>query len=345
MYLAVRSYCRPFYQPLRTAHGPWGQRAGLLLRFEDERGQVGFGEVAPLPWFGTETLAAARDFCDRWPQQFSPTMLNFIPDTLPACQFGFSAAPCLIKTASMPTYPLSQALLQPGEREGQMLVQPPQPDPREICALLPAGQAALNSWQPLWQRGHRTFKWKIGVATVEAELSLFQKLVKVLPATAQLRLDANGGLTPQAAAAWLQACDRAPVPIEFLEQPLPPEMMLDWLPKVKGQCQTAIALDESVATFQQLQQAYERVENQVIYVLKPAIAGWPHRLLDFCLRHQLDVVLSSALETPIGRDHALRLAQMLWAKGIAKRALGFGVAHWFVDNWEVLSPEAVWQQL
>ncbi|MEM9117745.1 MAG: o-succinylbenzoate synthase [Cyanobacteria bacterium P01_F01_bin.56] len=332
MYLAVRSYCRPFYQPLRTAHGPWGQRAGLLLRFEDERGQVGFGEVAPLPWFGTETLAAARDFCDRWPQQFSPTMLNFIPDTLPACQFGFSAVG-----------PHPKSLSQAWERD--LPLDDVGNNPCDICALLPTAAAALAGWQALWQAGHRTLKWKIGVAAVEEELSIFRQLTNGLPSEACLRLDANGGLTPEIAASWLAACDRAPIQIEFLEQPLAPEVMLDWLPKAKGQYRTAIALDESVATFQQLQQVYERVGNQVIYVLKSAIAGWPHRLLDFCLHHQLDVVLSSALETPIGRDHALRLAQMFWAKGIAKRALGFGVAHWFVDNWEVLSPEAIWQQL
>ena len=114
---------------------------------------------------------------------------------------------------------------------------------------------------------------------------------------------------------------------------------------MQGHLQTAIALDESVATFQQLQQIYDQVGRKVIYVVKPAIAGWPQRLLDFCLHHQLDVVFSSALETPVGRNQAVQLAQTLWAQGIQKRALGFGVGHWFADDWESLSEETVWNQL
>ncbi len=343
--LQVRSYRRPFCQPLRTAHGPWSQRQGLILRFEDEQGRTHFGEIAPIPWFGTETLEQAEQFCDRWPRQFSPEWLDRIPPTLPACQFGFSAA----RGQTTPQYASAlslQSLARYEERDLHSRTSGfPTLTAKDICALLPAGEAALSHWQKLWRAGHRTFKWKIGVAVVDAELRIFQQLVKALPADALLRLDANGGLTPETAAAWLAVCDRAPVTIEFLEQPLPPAQILDWLPQIQGQFATAIALDESVATFQQLQQIYEQVQNQVVYGVKPAIAGWPHQLLDFCRNHPIDVVVSSALETPVGRQQGYQFAQILWANGLPRRALGFGVGHWFADNWEQLSEARVWQHL
>ncbi|MEM6838808.1 MAG: o-succinylbenzoate synthase [Cyanobacteria bacterium P01_C01_bin.120] len=324
--LQVQSYCRPFRQPLHTAHGCWEERTGLILRLEHEAGQTAFGEIAPLPWFGTETLAQAQALCDRWPRHFTVDKIAEIPDTLPACQFGFGSARDRLTAKLAPKSSLS-------------------PSPADICALLPPGKAALTHWQPLWQQGHRTFKWKIGVASIDDELSLLSDLAQSLPPPAQLRLDANGGLTATAAAAWLSACDRAPVAIEFLEQPLPPDQIIDWLPQIAGQFTTSVALDESVATLQQLQQVQQRIGNQVVYVVKPAIAGFPQRLLDYCLKHRLDVVLSSALETPIGRSAALTLAQRLWTAGLPKRALGFGVDHWFVDVWAHCSEADLWQQL
>jgi O-succinylbenzoate synthase len=333
--LEVRPYCRPFRTPLQTAHGLWRQREGWLLQVTDaDSGQVHWGEIAPLPWFGTETLAQAQDFCDRWPRQFSPTHLSEIPDTLPACQFGFG-----ITTSPEPPFLSSRAALNatPETRNRGSAA--------HICALLPAGAAALNAWPDLWALGHRTFKWKIGVGAIAPELSLFQQLVEGLPTTARLRLDANGGLTADNAERWLAACDTTQAQVEYLEQPLPPADILPWLRERTSRFKTAIALDESVATFQQLQQVYEQVGNRVVYVVKPAIAGFPDQLLNFCLQHQLDVVFSSALETPIGRHAVLALAQSLWAAGLPQRALGLGVSHWFADDWDTLSEEALWSRL
>lgn len=333
LHLEIRPYCRPFLTPLQTSHGRWENREGLILRFEDEVGGVSFGEVAPIPWFGTETMDQVWAFCDRFPRHFSPAQLADIPDTLPACQFGFGVARTPVADA-WPKQFLSGASEKPGFYP-----------PTDICALLPAGAAALHHWQKLWQQGHHTFKWKIGVAPVEEELPMFQKLVEALPAEAMLRLDANGGLRPEVAVLWLSACDAVSQKIEFVEQPLSPDLMLEWLPQIQGRFETEIALDESVATVQQLQRVFRQVGDQVVYVVKPAIAGCPWRLLDFCVQHRLDVVLSSALETPVGRNIVFELAHRLWTAGVPRRALGFGVGHWFADDWETLSEETLWAQI
>ncbi|NEQ43986.1 MAG: o-succinylbenzoate synthase [Leptolyngbya sp. SIOISBB] len=344
--LEVRPYRRPFCQPLRTAHGAWTAREGLILRFQDEQGHVTFGEIAPIPWFGTETLVQAQAFCDRWPRQFSPEQVSEIPDSLPACQFGFSAVHLLAEALTSAIGPHPKSVSQPWNRGSATLPAPGANfGPADICALLPTGAMALTHWPTLWQAGHRTFKWKIGVAAVAEELAIFEALVAALPVGAQLRLDANGGLTPKVAASWLTACDRAPITIEFLEQPLAPAAILAWLPQIRGRFDTAIALDESVATFAQLKRVYQQVGQQVVYVVKPAITGCPQRLLQFCQRQHLDVVLSSALETPVGRNAAFDSACELWAAGIPKRALGFGIGHWFQDDWEDLSEADVWAQL
>lgn len=326
MHLTLRPYCRPFKTPLRTHHGPWESREGLILRLEDDQGRLGYGEIAPLPWFGTETLAQARAFCQGWPDSFDPAQIAAIPQQLPACQFGFAGALASLETDQSAGF--TERLT-----------------PEQICALLPASDSALNAWQPLWHQGHRTFKWKIGVAAIAEELSAFQALIDALPADAQLRLDANGGLAPEEAERWLQACDRTPNKVEFLEQPLPPDIIVDWVLARGAEFTTAIALDESVATLQQLQAVHRRLQNRVVYVVKPAIAGFPEQLRAFGRQHQPALVFSSVLETPIGRRAALSLVQALWAAGLPQRALGFGVGHWFQDDWSSLTAERLWSRL
>jgi O-succinylbenzoate synthase len=194
----------------------------------------------------------------------------------------------------------------------------------EFSCLLPTGEVVLDSWQIPWERGYRTFKWKIGVAAIADELAVFEQLMAVLPKTARLRLDANGGLTRQDAGQWLQVAQGR---VEFLEQPLPPEE-LDAMLEMSAQYSTPIALDESVATLDRFEICYERGWRG-IFVIKAAIAGSPQRLRQFCREHQPDVVFSSVFETEIGRQAALQLAAELSSPD---RAVGFGVDRWFTEE-------------
>ena len=61
--LQFRRYRAPFRVAVRTAHGVWGEREGLIVRLENEAGAVGWGEAAPIPWFGTETVEEDEAGC------------------------------------------------------------------------------------------------------------------------------------------------------------------------------------------------------------------------------------------------------------------------------------------
>ncbi|MBE9191364.1 o-succinylbenzoate synthase [Gloeocapsopsis crepidinum LEGE 06123] len=309
-----RYYQRQFQSPLHTSHGNWEVRTGIILRFTDKMGKVSYGEIAPIRWFGSETIEQAETFCCQLPQELTPEMIFSIPDTLPACQFGFESA-----------------LAEVRDREHNL----------ECCGLLPAGNAALVAWQRLWEEGYRTFKWKIGVEAIAQELEIFEKLMR-LPVSAKLRLDANGGLSYSQANLWLQRCDRTSedptisVEVEYLEQPLAVAEFAVML-ELSRSYKCAIALDESVATLQQLQECYHKGWRG-IFIIKPAIAGFPSRLRQFCHKYQIDAVFSSVFETEIGRLAALRLATELSSP---HRAIGFGVdhllqeadSHWLENLW------------
>ncbi len=294
-------YCRPFKVPLQTHHGIWSVREGIILQLCDSDGQRYLGEIAPLPDFGSETLEEAWNFCQSLGSMVDPQIITAIPDALPACQFGFESALCFHEILS--------------------LLSPP-----HYSYLLPTGEKALEVIRQ--QREFKTYKWKIGVQSFNVESSIFKKLITHLPEDAQLRLDANGGLSLDEAKCWLSLADKVEK-IEFIEQPLPPQKFSDLL-MLAGEFKTAIALDESVSNLAQLKQCYEQGWRG-IYVLKAAIMGSPQKLQNWIQSHPIDAVFSSVFETQIGRQAVLKLAQALHNPN---RALGFGVDYWFEESVE-----------
>lgn len=298
-----RPYQRKFKQPLKTSHGIWEIREGIILSLTAPTGKIGWGEIAPLSWFGSETLGEALDFCRQLPPEITEETIASIPDRLPACQFAFESAKGAIAKPILNLNSLTYS------------------------GLLPAGEIALKSWQHLWQDGYGTFKWKIAVNSIEEELKILENLVDALPKTAKLRLDANGGLSWEGANKCLEMCDNFGEIIEFIEQPLAVGEFEGML-ALSDRFSTPIALDESVANWRQMEECYRRGWRG-IFVVKPSIFGRRSPLINFCETHPLDVVLSSVFETEIGREAALQLAAELERILPEKRALGFGVNHWF----------------
>ena len=360
MRLELRPYQRPFRNPLQTAHGLWSVREGIILRLTDDEGHIGYGEIAPIPWFGTEALAQALTLCqalasDFW-QNRTTLVESDIPTNLPATQFGLASAWAdLQRSRTSPPLPLS-----------------PSPPP-SICGLLPTGKAALTTWPQLWEQGFRTFKWKIGVADLAQECRWLEELIAQLPPQARLRLDANGGLTLSEATQLLRLCDQLnrvgphpkslspmerdfeedsgpPLPggrgaggegqVEYLEQPLPPDQFAA-MQTLAQQFHTPLALDESVVTMAQLEEHHRRGWKG-LWVVKPAIAGWPDRLRHFWRRHSPPIIFSSVFETPIGRQAALALALDYAQEVPSSLALGFGTLGWFEDDWDTLTPDQLW---
>jgi o-succinylbenzoate synthase len=310
MYLfRCRLYRRPFFRPLVTGHGSWTVREGIILQLRDEFNRSYWSEIAPLPQFGSETLAAAWEFCHALPPRL--TAVPLVPDELPATQFAFSA-------------------LIPYGADADIVL----PINPQQSFLLPAGASALTEWQTPWQNGYRTFKWKIGVGEIDRELELLKQLldgqasplVNRFPPEIQLRLDANGSLSFSDACRWLEACADRPQ-IEFIEQPVAD---LEGMMELADRYPTPLAIDELVGNLAKLKNCYERGWRG-IYVVKPAIAGDLQKLSDFIQTHQLDVVVSSSLETAIGQNIIQRWAI---AQGFQQHIPGMAVEQWFPQDYQ-----------
>ncbi|ATS19038.1 o-succinylbenzoate synthase [Parathermosynechococcus lividus PCC 6715] len=294
-------YTEPLREPLATAQGVWRSRQGIYLRLQNEQGQIGYGEIAPLPRWGTESLGAAIALCQELPPQLTPEIIAAIPDDLPAAQFGFATA---WQSVGRLPYTLGNW---------------------PLCGLLSNGSRALQEWHLGWQQGYRTFKWKVGVDSPAHEQAILTELLAQLPAGVTLRLDANGSWDWHTAVQWLRWLDRWPVErIEWVEQPLP---AADWesLERLAQGFAIPVALDESVVSWRQLQQWHAR-QWPGLYVIKPALFGAPARL-NHLLAQGLpltQLVFSSALEGAIARTAIFNLLQ-IWQP---QHALGFGVDRW-----------------
>jgi len=289
-------YQRRFKQPLLTSHGLWQIREGIVISLSDSNGNIAYGEIAPLPWFGSETLSQALEFCQGLGETIAAQDIKEISDRLPCCQFALESAWLSLNNTSQDDFA-----------------------DLDYCYLLPAGEQALTAWQAIYQtRNNNTFKWKIGVYALEQEIKILQQLVKALPPGVKLRLDANGGYDLNQAKQLLRVTDQLEK-IEFVEQLLPPNK-LEIMRKLSQEHSTSLALDESVASFRQLQLVHQQ-GWQGIFVIKAAIMGKPSRLLEYCQANLLDIVFSSVFETEVGRSAVLNLARKL----NHPRAVGFGV--------------------
>jgi o-succinylbenzoate synthase len=348
--ISWRGYCRRFRSPLKTAHGEWRERQGIILRLTDDQGRHAYGECAPLPDFGTESF---KEACD-WLEAIGPSLdLNriSISQNLPSLSYALACAirglaeqinaaiatacPTLIKSTRLP-----------------------------VCALLPSGELAYEKLETALAQGYRIFKWKIGVNDYKVEQGLAETLLQLLPADARLRFDANGGLTPEGAVSWCEWIGSQAKPYcEYLEQPLPPgdESVMANLQARYG---VPIALDESLTDGARRPDGLlaKMVANWDGYcVLKPSLLGSSDTWTD-AIRHKSPelkgkCIFSSAFETDVGID---ALLQLVLESGAILHALGLDTVAAFDDglNTDLPGPiidfdprarlaraEAVWNRL
>ncbi len=314
---SFRSYCTRFQAPIRTAHGLWAEREGLILRAVDlgSGGGVGFGEVAPIPWFGTETVERAREVATKLGDRIESDAYSRLPDDLPCLRGALLSAMEESQAASR----MKLGDSAPPVTGAAYL---------SVAALLPAGKVAREKLRSFAEAGFRSFKWKVGVGDARDEWVILDDLLADLPAGGKLRLDANGAWDCRTAEGWLQrAVERS---LEFVEQPIAPDARGadDLLLGLAHDFPVPLALDESIATDQDVARWLD-FGWPGLFVIKPLLLGDVSSTLARLQTRKHDIVFSSALETAVGARTALTLA---FAHAPAGRAIGFGVWPLFADG-------------
>ena len=330
---AYRRYSLPFRTPVRTAHGVWARREGLLVRLETESGEIGFGECAPVPWFGTESVDEAVAACAALGGRVSDGQIEGIGEKYPCLRFALGREHACVPEHAHDSLP--------------------------VAALLPAGRAALEKIGARAESGFRTFKWKVGVGDVGDEMALLDDVLGAMPAGARLRLDANGAWSRRVAERWLARCAGYPGVVEFVEQPVAHDARggEDLLSGLARDYPTAIALDESVAGVAAIHH-WLQIGWPGVFVIKPSLLGDAGDVLSMLPPGR--TVFSSAMETAVGARAALGVAFRFYALSATPLALGFGVWPLFSDarfdgphaapfirraDLDAIKPEVLWNAL
>jgi len=366
---------------LVTAHGAVEERRGWLLRLQAPDGRLGWGEAATAPaedGEGAGAIAAAgrhepgsqaamradsarvavamaattQPGASAFPEHPGPWLEGFAALAPQAPRADLEA--CLPRLPAPLAFALGAAL---AELDGLVGAEPDPWRPAPPSAwLLPAGEGALAVLRsllashppsaeacptgpaaPTAAAPHNaaalTVKWKLAAHPDPLERLLLEEVLALLPATARLRLDANGGWDRPTATAWANRLAGEPR-LEWLEQPLPPgdQAGLDALAQ-----RIPVALDESLRADPALRQRWAGWQ-----VRRPALEGDPRPLLAELRAGRPRLMVSTALETGIGRRWVHHLAA-LQASGPTPTAAGLAPGWTPEGPLFAVDPLVVWE--
>lgn len=322
--IAVRPYRLALRQPFVTAGGTHTWRAGLLVRV-GMNGLTGYGEVAPLPGHSRETLAAASGALGRLASELvtlvaaddrgpptAPRQLRRIATALaqrapdaPAARAGLdlALADLAARTAGCP---LAQ-WLNPEARPAVSVN-------AAVGAVAPEEAARLA--RAALARGFGTLKVKIGTDDAEDAARIAAVRLAVGP-DIRLRGDANGAWHEAQALEMLRAL--APYDLEYVEQPVVASG-IGALARLRSVSPIPLAADEALLDPRGLERVLEMGAADVL-VLKPTLIGGISAAWSWAQRatvRGLDVVITTALESAVGRAGAVHLAAALPDNGRAQ---------------------------
>jgi len=315
--LSWRPYRFVLPRRLITSRGALVERSGWLLRLQAPTGACGWGEAAapllmPQPPLLSAAVAALPPALSR--EALEQQILQ-LPAPV-ACAVGMALAE-LGGTAA------GQWQRAPGS-----------------AWLLPAGEEALAELDRVLggEAGSTdpavTFKWKVAAQPDAGERDLLEALLQRLPASARLRLDANGGWDVATAHHWADRLADEPR-LQWLEQPLAP-LELGELARLGERL--PVALDESLPHLLPQQ----RAAWPGWLVRRPLQEGDPRPLLQQLQAGLPRQMISTAFETGIGRRFVEHLAA-LQAQGPTPAAPGLAPG-WQPDGpLFALDPERVWE--
>ena len=322
MTFSIQEKLLHFKQPAGTSRGVYTTRKIWLLTVEHD-GRTAIGECAPLPQLSCDDIpdyeAVLRRFCDIIEATGAipyDEMRNY-----PSMLFGVETALAQLSRTDGLLYdtPFSH-----GE-EGI---------PINGLVWMGTHDEMLSRLKEKLALGFRCVKLKIGAIDFAKELDLIQHIRKHFSREeVELRVDANGGFTPDVALERLQELAR--YDIHSIEQPI---MAHQWS-EMAQLCQLSplpIALDEEligVNSTDEKIRLLDTIKPQYI-ILKPSLHGGvagTREWIALANERGIGSWITSALESNIGLNAIAQLAANIYGSKITVPQ-GLGTGMLFTDN-------------
>lgn len=317
-----------FIQPAGTSRGVYTTRQSYYVTLSDDNvpGIVGIGECATLPDLSCDAIP---------PKEYERILKGFCDDL---CQSG------KIDKEAMRPYPSMLFGLETAKRQldnggGIDLFNTPFGRGEEGITI--NGLIWMGTFDEMFQRleaklkaGFHCVKLKIGAIDFEKELRLIQHIRQHFSRKeVELRVDANGGFTPDNAMQRLEAL--AKYDIHSIEQPIRQHQWMEMARLCKNS-PLPIALDEELIGVNDLtekNQLLDTIQPQYI-ILKPSLHGGisgTREWIKLAKERGIGSWITSALESNIGLNAIAQLTADIYGPHITM-AQGLGTGQLFSDN-------------
>lgn len=317
-----------FIQPAGTSRGVYTTRQSYYVTLSDDNlpGIVGIGECATLPDLSCDAMP---------PKEYERILKDFCDDL---CQSG------KIDKEAMRPYPSMLFGLETAKRQldnggGIDLFNTPFGRGEEGITI--NGLIWMGTFDEMFQRleaklkaGFHCVKLKIGAIDFEKELRLIQHIRQHFSRKeVELRVDANGGFTPDNAMQRLEAL--AKYDIHSIEQPIRQHQWKEMARLCKNS-PLPIALDEELIGVNDLTEKnglLDTIQPQYI-ILKPSLHGGisgTREWIKLAKERGIGSWITSALESNIGLNAIAQLTADIYGPHITM-AQGLGTGQLFSDN-------------
>ncbi|WP_314720785.1 o-succinylbenzoate synthase [Prevotella nigrescens] len=329
--ITITSKLLHFLQPAGTSRGVYNTRLSFYLKLtsDEQPDVVGVGECATLPDLSCDAMPPndyerkLRTFCDEYERT---GVIDYeAMCTYPSMLFG-----------------LETAVAQFNAKGSLNFFDTPFGRGEEGIPI--NGLVWMGTFEEMFERleaklkaGFRCVKLKIGAIDFDRELQLIRHIRSTFSRKdVELRVDANGGFTPEEALSRMEALVQ--YDIHSIEQPIKQHQWME-MARLCAATPLPIGLDEELIGVNERQKKIELLDTirpQYI-VLKPSLHGGmagTEEWIQLARERNIGSWITSALESNVGLNAIAQLTASIYGTNI-RHAQGLGTGQLFADNIEM----------
>ena len=329
--ITITSKLLHFLQPAGTSRGVYNTRLSFYLKLtsDEQPDVVGVGECATLPDLSCDAMPPNEDerklrtFCDEYERT---GVIDYeAMRAYPSMLFG-----------------LETAVAQFNAKGSLNFFDTPFGRGEEGIPI--NGLVWMGTFKEMFERleaklkaGFRCIKIKIGAIDFDQELQLIRHIRSTFSRNdVELRVDANGGFTPEEALSRMEALVQ--YDIHSIEQPIKQHQWTE-MARLCAATPLPIGLDEELIGVNERQKKIELLDTirpQYI-VLKPSLHGGmagTEEWIQLARERNIGSWITSALESNVGLNAIAQLTASIYGTNI-RHAQGLGTGQLFADNIEM----------
>ena len=329
--ITITSKLLHFLQPAGTSRGVYNTRLSFYLKLtsDEQPDVVGVGECATLPDLSCDAMPPneyerkLRTFCDEYERTGVIDYEAMRP--YPSMLFG-----------------LETAVAQFNAKGSLNFFDTPFGRGEEGIPI--NGLVWMGTFEEMFERleaklkaGFHCIKIKIGAIDFNRELQLIRHIRSTFSRNnVELRVDANGGFTPEEALSRMEALVQ--YDIHSIEQPIKQHQWTE-MARLCAATPLPIGLDEELIGVNERQKKIELLDTirpQYI-VLKPSLHGGmvgTEEWIQLARERSIGSWITSALESNVGLNAIAQLTANIYGSNI-RHAQGLGTGQLFADNIEI----------